>query len=311
MYQTQVTHISKIKTLLKGLFVLIALALLLSIFWLYHAMQEMHVEQSQIFAQDQHAREFTARLSDDYLVPYWSKGTWFEHPLGFHNRWMSDTKYTDFPTRERHENKLKQGNAIGYDAATGKYNPSLDTFRRRGDRDTRDDGFIRYGFEFCMPSMSYLPRNQINSAPHLRSEACASEGEGIVSANYYVGFALRWAFSEGAEHSFYARRLLDDENALGEKRHFQFRDPALFENSKTGPITGEKDYFVHSDDGKIAVSFHCYKTVGLCNGWVWERSNDLIFKINLPFDQVQIENQPLWEAPVHRVVDLIKDWRLE
>ena len=159
--------------------------------------------------------------------------------------------------------------------------------------------------------MSYLPRNQNSRALYLRSDACTSKDEGVVSTDYYVGFELRGAFVEGSERSFYAQRLLDDVNALGEKRHSRFRDPALFENSKTGPITGEKDYFVHSDDGKIAASFHCYKNINMCNGWVWERSNDLIFKINLPFDKVQIQNEPLWEAPVNQVVDLIKDWRIE
>lgn len=244
--------------------------------------------------------DITDTIPDDYPVYEWQMGTWLKRPIGFTNAWRGYL-YKPPATRAEYEENLKNNSErSGYDVSTGKYNSALQT---------EHNPYSRYNY--CLPSKKYFKRHYYiygrGRSPGVGP--CVTTTDPSSQLDYPVGFMIRWAFMEGAENSAFARIFHRNEKAFKEKGHYISQDLASAEHNKSGPITGNTNYYIYHTDNNLSVQFTCRKSSHVCEGSVWVKTDDLIFNIELPFDRVQIGDERLWEVPVYETIDVIKSWR--
>lgn len=254
---------------------------------------------ADVTCQNPPSRATTSTIPDSHLVYRWYKGTWFKMPIGFRNPWRGYLGCV--PTREAYEFNLRSSEGWGYDATTGKYNPLLDT----------KPAPLVDNFAFCMPSMSYFERHYyIYGNGRVKGVGpCEDKTRAASETDYPVTFRIREPFVEGVENSSNALPFLNNMKSFKEKGFYISQNVPRAEHNQNGPISGEKDYYIYSDDSDLAVLFMCNINTFLCDGKVWAKSRQLLFDITLPFDRVQINEDVLWVEPVHKVIELIEDWR--
>lgn len=233
---------------------------------------------------------------------FWTKGVWFEIPLGYRNPWLHQPYADVVADKAKYINWLSQSTYKGYDPKTGAY-----------DKDLIIKGGIDGIFAFWMPSGRYLERDRWIS-PNLRP--CEAGRPRPTSDDYVVHFTIDWPFLPGYLESFPGNRFRVAIDALQKGKKLTGQGWSRAEHSLDVPISGTKPYYIYSDDTALTVMFSCSKYRGddlspnpLCHGSILSKPDKLILYLRFPADKGQSGRAELWRAPVMAAIQMAKDWK--
>lgn len=250
-------------------------------------------------------REIGGRF--DSLYYYWNKGAWFQIHYGFMNPWGAGKPPSgESPSIDSYIDVLaRNSSSNGYDPTTGDYNPDL--VRRASNRSSVD-------FAFWMPSKRYVER-RMKLGVGIRP--CEAGRKQPTRDEYVIKFRIEWPFREGSATSEPARRFRNAEQRLVESSRTLHRYPNRPEQSLAEPVTGEKFYFIHSFSDELAVTLRCSPYRGeqkrpnpLCDGWVWDKQQDLILYLRFPAEKGQDGRLEYWREPVNATIELVESWKI-